>query len=483
LDNRNRKESAMAHQDQGRQGAARIGADELFQVLRWLTTNIDWRSIALRKDCTWTAWKLACTAILWAWSDEKTLVERFVTARKIIWWGKPQQDEPATSYQAFTKLLRKWTGPLVELLTQAFRAKMQQSLEQFWTVAGWFMLACDGSRIDVPRTRGNEARYSPRSKLSRAAQRRRARRRAKRRSAELARQRKANVPSIWLTTLWHVASGLPWNWRAGPGDSSERAHLLEMLASAPAETLVTADAGFVGYDLWHSLLAGGCQWLVRVGSNVKLLKKLGIAQELAGLVYLWPDRAAKKHRPPLVLRLIVVRAGRHPVYLVTSVMDESRLPDSAAVELYRRRWGIELFYRHCKQTFERRKLRSQNPDNAMVELHWSLLGMWAMGIHSHHHLLRGDVLPQRISFAGVLRAYRRSMREYKSPPDSGDRLSQRLHRALIDQSKRRNKNSRDYPRKKHEPATKPPIIRLASRTQIQQAKQLTNLECKKGLTA
>jgi hypothetical protein len=445
--------------------------------------SIDWKSIALRKDCTWTAWKLACTAILWTWSDEKTLGERFVTARKIICFGRPRQDEPATSYQAFTKLLRKWTGPLVELLAQAFRAKMQHVLPSHWTVAGWFVLACDGSRIEVPRTRGNEARYSPKSKLSRAAQRRRTRRRTKRRTAELARQRKANIPSVWLTTLWHVASGLPWNWRTGPGDSSERAHLLEMLQVAPAGALITADAGFVGYDLWQSILASSCQLLVRVGSNVKLLKKLGYAQERGGLVYLWPDRAAKKRLPPLVLCLIVVRSKRHPMYLVASVMDEARLPQGVAAEIYRHRWGIELFYRHCKQTFERRKLRSQNPDNAMVELHWALLGMWAMGLHSHHHLLPRGVPPQRISFAGVLRAYRRSMREYKSPPDPGDRLKQRLDRCLIDPYQRRNKTSRDYPRKKHESATGRPIILLASRTQIQQATQLASLATEKGLTA
>ncbi len=45
---------------------------------------------------------------------------------------------------------------------------------------------------------------------------------------------------------------------------------------------------------------------MRVGSNVKLLKKLGYARERDGLVYLWPDRAAQKHLPPLVLRLTVV---------------------------------------------------------------------------------------------------------------------------------------------------------------------------------
>ncbi|MBN2216228.1 MAG: hypothetical protein JW719_02505 [Pirellulales bacterium] len=37
---------------------------------------------------------------------------------------------------------------------------------------------------------------------------------------------------------------------------------------------MTADAGFVGYDLWKTVLDAGRHLLVRVGSNVKLLKKL-----------------------------------------------------------------------------------------------------------------------------------------------------------------------------------------------------------------
>jgi hypothetical protein len=75
------------------------------------------------------------------------------------------------------------------------------------------------------------------------------------------------------------------------------------------------------------------------------------------------------------------------------------------------------------------------------------------------------------------------MREYKSPPDPGDGLMLRLHRALIDPYQRRNKTSRDYPRKKHESATGRPIILVANRTQIQQAKQVTNLAYEKRLTA
>jgi Transposase DDE domain len=462
----------MRHQDHGRDAGERTNADDLSRALQWITARVCWLPLPWRAECTWTPRELSFAALLWAWSDEKTLTDRFRAARKIICRLRGEQDQPATSYQAFVKLLGKWTEPLRVLLTAALQQQAQASLAPVWKVAGWIVLAVDGSRVDVPRTRGNEQRYSPRSKLSRAAQKRRRARRSRRYTQQEARERKANVPRIWLTMLWHVGSGLPWSWRAGPADSSERAHLLEMAPQAPPKSLITADAGFVGYDVWQSLLDTGHNLLIRVGSNVRLLKHLGYAKERHGLVYLWPDQKAKKHLPPLMLRLIQIHDGSEPMYLVTSVLDEKQLTDAQAVAIYRRRWGIELFYRHCKQTFERRKLRSHNPDNAMQELHWSLLGIWAMGLHSHHQLLKRGIMPERVSFARVLRAYRQAMRQYKSPPDPHERLTDLLNLAIIDDYQRTHKHNRHYPQKKQRTRIGPPIINPATRTQIKQAKQL-----------
>lgn len=471
----------MAHQDQGREGSSCSHAQHLHRALRWLLVGASLSGITFRADCTWTPQTLLFAALLWAWSDERTLIERFTTSRKIIVHCFGKQDEPAGSYQAFIKLLRKWTDPLVEVLSTAFRQRMASAVAKVWRVEGWLVFAADGSKVDVPRTRKNEERYSPKSKLSREAQKRR-RQRRRRPSQRAARERKANVPRIWMTVLWHVGSGLPWAWRTGPSDSSERGHLEQMLPSLADPSLVTADAGFIGYELWKTILAAGHQLLVRVGGNVKLLKRLGYARERHGLVYLWPDRMAKKRLPPLVLRLVIVSTGRHPIYLVTSIMDRRRFPDQQVAAIYRRRWGIEVYYRHCKQTFERRKLRSHNPDNAMVELHWSLLGMWAMGLHSHARLIRQGVLPERISFAGVWRGYRRAMREYKSRPDPAERLPEMLDRAIIDPYQRRNKASRDYPRQKQEQAAGPPLILNASRAQVRLAQEV-KIEQRKRLTA
>lgn len=467
----------MSHQDQGRSSAERTHGDDLCQALRWLVPKRVVGKISFRDDCTWTPYMLALAGLLWAWSDYRPLVDRFAAARKIIrhWFGR--QQEPAASYQAFIKLLRKWTEPLCALLQQAFRERMAEALVNAWTVGGWIVFACDGSRVDVPRTRRNEIRYSPNSPLARAAQKRarkRKRRRLskKRRAQQEARQRKANVPRIWLTVLWHVASGLPWDWRTGASDSSERAHLQAMLSTLPPGSLITADAGFVGYDLWHTIQAAGHHLLVRVGGNVRLLKQLGYARHRAGLVYLWPDAVAKKKQPPLVLRLVKIRGGRHPVYVVTTVQSTRQLSDTQVAEIYARRWGIELFYRHCKQTFERRKLRSHTPDHADIELTWSLLGMWAMGLHSHHRLVAQGVSPNRISFAGVLRAYRQSMRDYRSPVEAGTRLANLIDRAIIDDYERKNKTSRDYPRQKQQRLARPPIISKATPAQRRKAKQV-----------
>lgn len=471
----------MAHQDQGRKNNACTHAGQLLLAFIWLFGGVSLNCIGLRQDCTWTAQTLMYAAILWAWSDEKTLGDRFAAARKIIMFWFPGQPQPAESYQAFVKLLRKWTDPLIERLKTVFRRRMKEMLTDVWLVAGFAVFACDGSRVDVPRTRWNEERYSSKSKLSREAQKRR--REAKhRRTRRLARARKAKAPNIWLTVMWHVGSGLLWDWRAGPADSSERRHLEQMLAALPPGSLITADAGFVGYDLWKQIIAAGHHLLVRVGGNVKLLKKLGYVREKDGLVYLWPDGAAKKRLPPLVLRLAVVSGKRHPIYLVTSVRSSRRMSERQMAEVYRHRWGIEVFYRHCKQTFERRKLRSWNPDNAMIELQWSLAGVWAIGLHSHCRLVRRGVPPEKISFAGVLRAYRRCMRAYKSQPDCGERLNEMLDRAIIDSYERKNKTSRDYPRKKEEKAAGPPIILKATRMQIRMAKEV-KIEHEKGLTA
>jgi hypothetical protein len=444
----------MPHQDHGRlSGAPAIGV-----ALNWLVAPQSFGRLSFRKGCSWTPASLVQAALLWAWGEETALTDRFFSARQTIARLADGQHE-SVSYQAFVKLLRRHSARLLLALVEALQRRMREALADSYRVAGYLAFGVDGTRIEAPRTVANEQAFG-------AARCRTRRRGRHRRSA----QKKAAAPRVWLTTLWHVGAGLPWSWTSGPSDASERAHALSMLARLPERSLLTADAGFVGYEFWQAILGAGHDFLIRAGANVRLLKHLGFFRECAGRVYLWPDAQARQRQSPIVLRLVVAHNGKHPVYLVTSVLTKTALSDRQLIELYRARWGVEVFYRSFKRTFGRHKLRSAAPENALVELDWSLAALWAACLYAkHEQLARGEGL-DRTSVAGVLRILRRAIRE------PGLAIAPLLAAALIDPYHREHKASRAYPRKKTDfPGVDPPIILKARKAQITLAHEIKRL--------
>ena len=458
-----------------------LNADCLKLALNWLLVRVDWSSVTLRRDCTWSPSLLAAAALLWAWGDEQTLGERFGTARRLVVHLFVPAAPLAGSYQSFVNLLRRWTVELMDCLKRALRERMQHHLARDWSVLDFVMFAVDGSRCELARTVSNERAFSATRPAKKGNTRtgRKSKQKIKPGSRSF---RKADSPQLWVTAMWPVGSGLLWDWRVGPGDSSERAHLWEMLPDLPLNALVTGDAGFVGDQYLRAILDGGRQLLIRVGANVRLLKKLGYVREHNNTVYLWPDRESARHQPPWVLRLVTSHNGHQPLFLVTSI-PASRLTDQQVLTLYSRRWGIELFYRSLKQTFDCRKLRSHRAEHALLELHWSLLGLWTMGLYALAQFQDVHLPARRLSVAQVLRAFRRTMRDYLHPVQRRHRLRDRLRTALIDTYQRKSKASRNYPRKRQkEPAIGVPQIRHATNAEIELANQLRR-DISKGLTA
>ena len=460
----------MSHQDRNGHTPPQPNHQDLKQALDWLTEHADFATIRFAKTCTWTPRILAITALLWGWSGEKNLTQRFQAARKIAIQALGLTGFVAATYQAFMQMLGDWTTRLVAPLVDALRRRMQEDLADRFTLGGYVLFGVDGTRLELPRTESNEAPPVPRR--PRRQRKRPGKPQSRTRAAAVARGTKSNTAQMWLTTLWHVGTGLPWDWRTGPSDSSERDHVKAMIAALPASAMVLADAGFVGYEYWKALLEGEHQFLIRVGANVRLLKHLGYAQECNGLVYLWPDRVRKKQQPPLVLRLVVAHDGREPVYLVTSVRDAAAFSDRQVITAYGLRWGVELFYRHFKQTFGRRKLRSRRWENAEVEAVWSLLGLWTMSLHAQVELSFDAVPSAQISVAKLLGAYQGAMAESRSVPLPGESLWERLALAVLDGYERRTKASRDFPQKKRARRAGAPEIRPATRLEIEAARQI-----------
>jgi DDE family transposase len=459
----------MSHRDKS-EPTPRLNAGLLRVAVLWLFRGLNWSSIRWRTDCTWSPRLLAVTALVWAWSDESNLGTRFTAARRIAAVLFPPQGKIAGSYQAFIKLLVRWTPGLVQLIQAALRARMQADLAAVWRVGGRLLFGMDGSKVELPRTASNQAAYAP--SWRKKAKKRKYRRRQRRQRRSDAGLKKADTPQLLMTTLWHVGSGLPWSWRIGGSYQSEREQIRQMLPEVPAGAVLAGDAGLVGYDFIRTTQAGGRHVLVRVGSNVRLLTQLGSAWEHDGIVYLWPTKAQKKSTPPLVLRLVVCHNGQHPVYLVTTLLDCDDVPDRDVIAMYRQRWGIEVYHRSLKQTFQRRKLRSHSAAATRVELEWSLVGLWAMSLYAVVQIRRDNQSPRRLSCAKLLEAFRRTLRDYLHPVCCGATLCDRLRKAVIDPYQRQNKTSRDYPRKKKETPPGPPTIIRANAQEITLAKTL-----------
>ena len=45
------------------------------------------------------------------------------------------------------------------------------------------------------------------------------------------------APTMWLTALVHLATGVPYSWRLGKGTASERGHLKHLLRLLPLAAL------------------------------------------------------------------------------------------------------------------------------------------------------------------------------------------------------------------------------------------------------
>ncbi|MEZ6050482.1 MAG: hypothetical protein R3C02_03700 [Planctomycetaceae bacterium] len=56
----------------------------LLEALQWLFRGVRFSEISLRDDCTWTPRWLAAAALLWVWSGESTLRERFARSRRLV---------------------------------------------------------------------------------------------------------------------------------------------------------------------------------------------------------------------------------------------------------------------------------------------------------------------------------------------------------------------------------------------------------------
>ena len=459
-----------------RSQTARNGVDQgalLRRALAWIVDPTSFADMRLHGNVTWVPHQLVTLAVLFAWSDAPTMTECFNKATKLS--GKLFGFLAIDTFQGMVRALMTYGPELIARLWTRLQTLMEQIAPQHFRIGKWLPLAVDGSRFTTPRTKSNEHAFAAKNYGGGKMAKSRAKWKNKhKRSKKLSTPVK---PQIWLTLVWHMGLKLPWCWKTGPSNASEREHLMELIESQefPENTLFCGDAGFTGYEFWKTILEHGHHFLVRVGGNVRLLRNLGHARHGAGVVCLWPNEAARRKQPPIVVRLIEVKNERGSMYLVTSVLSDRQLSVSALKRLYPLRWGIELHFRAVKQTYGRGKLRSRNAGHALVELEWSLIALTMIQLLGIREQQKIDMPPEQSSVAQAIAAIRHAIDTWNEHVPRSSSMTIRLREATKDEYARtKPKAARYKPNFKDKPTTGGPQLVSASLTQKQMYKSLAH---------
>jgi hypothetical protein len=389
----------------------------------------------------WSPEQLAAQALIWSWQDSKNVTDAFSITLEVC--EQIGLKQGAKTYTGFMNALDGYRVLIGERLRIRHQALAEEVGGRFFRTDGWVLIAFDGSRATAPRTVANEkALCAPNYGQSNKAKYGKKKSMGLRRQRNKAQKTEPQEPQAWITTMWHMGLRLPWTWRLGPSNSSERGHVREILSSEdfPAGTLFCGDAGFVGYPLWSSIIAEGGDFLIRVGGNVNLLSEHADFKQIGGgIVLCWPKDAIAAGLPPLRLRLVKVQIGKTKMWMLTSVLNPRKLTKKQIVRYYKMRWGIEVEFRGLKQTIDKRKLRCRNDGRLLAELDWSLRGMAIAELIALRQQIPAkakkgiDYEPKQRSLAKTLRVLRTCMRNLGKQVDAPESLLALLAKATVQQ--------------------------------------------------
>ena len=452
---------------------------ELFDaLLAWLIPEGElFTKDQFHGNIKWSPEQLAQQSVIWALQDALHVTDAFTMTLEICEELKIQ--EAAKTYTTFINALARYRKVLNLRLGQQFQALAEEVGGRFWRDRNWVLMGFDGSRATTPRTVSNEKEFcAPNYGKGKTAKYRKKKTKGMRRRKNEKNKPEPQAPQVWITMMWHMGLRLPWTWRLGPSNSSERGHVMEILKEEefPEDTLFCGDAGFVGYDFWKSILDVG-HFLIRVGGNVNLLSEEADVKRLGGgIVLCWPKGKMDSGEEPLRLRLVKVKIGKTTMWMLTSVLDRRKLSNKQIIKYYKMRWGVEVEFRGLKQTIDKRNLRCRNSDRVYAELDSSIRAMAFVELlalreqipkHNENQTQSKQVYDTKDrSLANTVRALRTCMRNlYKYADPSSDLLSQ-LSEALVQKYNNcTDKKARYRPKNPDKKPLGEPTIRKLNREQ------------------
>jgi hypothetical protein len=136
-----------------------------------------------------------------------------------------------------------------------------------------------------------------------------------------------------------------------------------------------------------------------------------------------------------------VKVGKTKMWMLTSVLDKTKMTKKRVVRYYKMRWGVEVEFRGFKQTLDKSKLRCRNDGRALAELDWTIRGMAMAELLALRHQLASktkrpdDNTAKDRSLAKTMRALRKCMRNLRTTKPSKSNIYDDLENACVDRYK------------------------------------------------
>jgi Transposase DDE domain len=300
----------------------------------------------------WALQPLVWVLLTMTWCTGQSQEERFAAARAVYVAHHQRSRRPGTTLAGFLTALARLPLPVLRVLACGVRQRLGQLWVEPLRRGGWVPLACDGSRVECPRSAELQQRLGEAGKPG-------------------------SAPTIYLTTLVLLPLGVVWSWCWGKGTASEHHHLRQLLRTLPRQALIVADACYLGYELFRAIVQVQAAFLVRLSSRAYLYtpEQVPLAAWTEGLVYYWPTAVQAKGLPPVPARLLRVKGTKADVWLLTSVLEPQQLSHQTAGQVYRWRWRNEGLFRDYKRLLQKVKLSSRTVALVHREAEGSLLAL------------------------------------------------------------------------------------------------------------
>jgi len=417
-----------------------VGRKTWLDCMRHFLTTHFWRvahqAAGPYQAVRWRLLALLLVCMMSTFGHAKAEKDRFEEARAYYVAMYPRGKRPGKTLEGFLAALGRLPRYLFKAVQPVLRQRVAKILDRVWYVDGWIPFGVDGSRLALPRYATLERHFGTAGT--------------------------GDFPHLWVTSVVHLSTGVPWSWRFGRSAASERHQFCHLVPTLPQRSLVMADAGYVGYEVWETLIKHGRHFLIRLGANVQVYADYEVRPDFEeGLVYLWP--ISQPHKKPLALRFVRLPAQgdcQSAVWLATNA-DQKELSRGTISKMFRLRWQHEVFYRSYKCTLQKTKLSSRTTRQVIREAETAMLAVQVFLAQAAWAVGRNDPT-QTASCAEARRQLHREWRYLLQHGRLKQRYLERLAQARREQRPQRTsaKNYREWPRKRQHKAPGRPQIAM-----------------------